>query len=347
ALIDIGLTSIRLAIIVNGQLKYIRVLPTGLIVAAKKIAALVHIEPTEALEHLMRFGLEQNDKPHYTQASEEVLQDLLNELRFTIVSYTSKLKDSDTLNEVIITGAGADIPALQKLVATHMDTKSEILQAKKIMHNGQIDSKVSTLPNSFLVSLATALSLPVTQEFNLQQAQAARQEDALITHQLFAAGVLALLLITSFSVYSYLRVRNLKNTYQESSKEALSEIKRAFKLKESQATSLDTANKRANTQLQSEESTWQRLSAHNRYSLLTILAALSKCINFSELRLDMQTIKIKNNKVQLYGSVPDYTSLDILQRQLECPLFHKIGKLNNIIFKSEPIELTVKDEEGA
>lgn len=347
ALIDIGLTSIRLAIIINGQLKYIRVLSTGLISAAKKIAGLLNSETTQTLEHLMRFGLEHNDKPDYAKASEEVLQDLLNELRFTIVSYTSKLKDSEPLNEIVITGTGADIPGLQKLVATTMETKSEVLQAKKIMHNGQINSKITLLPNSFLVSLATALSLPSTQEFNLLQEQAAREENTLITNQLVAALGLALVLITSFSVYSYLRVRNVKNTYQEASKEALTEIKRAFKLKESQATSLDIANKRANMQLQNEESTWQRLSAHNRYSLLTILAALSKCINFNELKLDVQTIKIKNNKVQLFGSVPDYKNLDILQRQLECPLFHKIGKLNDITFKSEPIELTVKDEEGS
>jgi Tfp pilus assembly PilM family ATPase len=345
ALVDISLSAVRLALIVNGQLKYIRTLPTGIIHAAKKIASLTQSDSQSILEYLMRFGLEQNENPEYTQASQQVLQSLCNDIEFTINAYIHKLKENISLKEVIIAGVAADIPGIQTLMSAITKVKSEILNAKTIMHNTTIQSKITTLPNSFVVSLATALSLPITQEFNLLQEQEKQTEESILNKQLIALAALSLFIPLAFSTYSYLRVRTLKNTLKIASNQAIQELKKSFKLKDSDTKDLDAANKKAKRQLEDEESTWQRLSDKSRYSFLKILGELSKCINFKELTLDLQRITIKDKTIELYGSVPDYKNLDILQRQLECPLFNKIGKLNETTFKSTPIKLTVKDEE--
>ena len=346
-LVDMGLSTTRLALIVHGQLKYIRVLSKGLINIAKKLASATHSDIATMSEHLVRFGLEQNEQPEYTKASHEALQDLLQDIKFTVSSYTAKLKTTEKLERVIMSGAGADIPGIEQLMQETLETECELLHAKKIMHNKNIQSAVNSIPNSFLVSLATALALPVTQEFNLQQAREQEQEDRLINKQLITAGILIGLLFTGFSLYSYLSIRTLRRAVQTSSAEAINELKRVFKLKDAQATTLDAAIKQARRQLENEESTWQKLSPRTRYMPLRILTELSKCINFKELSLDVQTLKIKDTTVELYGSVPDHKSLDILQKQLECPLFRKIGILYDISFKSTPIKLTVKSDEEA
>ena len=343
-LVDIGLVTTRLALIVNRQLKYIRVLSKGLVSVAKKLAAATQSDITTMSEHLVRFGLEKNEQPEYTQASHKALQDLLQDIKFTVSSYTSKLKNPAQLERVIISGAGADIPGIEQVMHQVLDVQSEIIHAKKIIHNTHIQSAVTSIPNSFLVSLATALALPVTQEFNMQQIHEHEEEDRLMNRQFITAGILALLMLTGFSLYSYLSIRTLRRAVQQSSTEAIAEVKRVFKLKDTQVATLESANRQARRQLQNEESTWQRLSTKTRYRPLKILTELSKCINFKELCLDLQTLKIKDTTVELYGSVPDYKYLDILQKQLECPLFNKIGKLYDMSFKSTPIILTVKND---
>lgn len=343
ALIDLGFYTTRIALITDGQLKYIRSIAKGLVTVAKKISAQQKTDPAESLETLMRFGsLEDSDHTSYVK---EALDELLQDIKLTIFSYTKRLKTTESLHKVIITGAGADVPGIIGLVSTTIGVESKILQAKKMIHNGKIQSKVKTIPNSFLVSIATALSSPVTEEFNLQQVQAHEKEDTALQYQLIALLSLVLFLLGSFSFYSYLRIRNLRNAYRVGETEALEELKRVFKLKPNQTGTLEIANKAATNELRKQETAWQRLSSENRYSLLRYLTELSKCIDTKESQLSLTSINIKEDTVKIYGSVPGYEQLTKLQNQLECPLFKKIPKLQDLNFKSEPITLMINREQ--
>lgn len=342
ALIDLGFYTTRIALITDGQLKYIRSINKGLVTIAKKLSTTLGTDTAQSLETLMRFGLEENES---TVKINEAFDELMQEIKLSILSYTQRLKATDGLNKVIIMGAGADMPGIVDLVRSIMGVEVQILQAKKMIHNGQIQSDVKTIPNSFLVSIATALSSSVTDEFNLLHLQQEQKEDTLLTYQIISLCSLALLMLFSFSLYSYLRVRNLRAAYNSSQTEAVDELRRVFKLKPNQTVNLEVANRAATTELRKQETAWQRLSTENRYSLLRDLTELSKCVDTRESQLNLSSLSIKDDVIKLYGSVPGYEQLTKLQNQLSCPWFKKLPKLQDLNFKSEPITLTVNKEQ--
>ena len=337
-LIDIGFYNTRLALISENQLKYIRVLPKGFITIAKKLSNKLAIEANEALNQLFRFGFISSEQK-YNSNSKEAINEILQDIQFTVNSYLKKNKIEDHVKKFILAGKSADIPKIDEFIKENLYIDSEVLEPRKVIHNSNIKSKIGTIPNSFIVSLATSLSLPLTQDFNLEQEEKQKEEIQILNKQLIALIVLIFLIITSFSIYSFLTVRQLKKLASEAEIEAIEELKKSFKLKDPR--NLDDANKKAERELYQQETTWQQFSIENRYSFLRYLSELSKCINPKEIQLSLTAIEMKEDTIKLYGSVPDI-QLKKLQNQLKCPFFKKVPRLQEYNFKADPIILTVK-----
>ena len=345
ALVDLGYYATRLAVISDGQLKYIRSMAKGLMTVAKKLATLNGIDAGENLHHLMRFGVNEISDPVFSKQAQEAMEELITEISFTIESYTKRLKTSEQLHKILIAGSAADVRGIIDFVTGITRVETHLLQPKQLLHNAEMQSKITTLPNDFIVSIATAVTPEVTQEFNLQKAEVAKEEETAINYQLIALAGLAALIFLSFSLYSFLRIRNLRQTYKAAESEGINELKKIFKLKPAQTLNLQAANRAALNELKKQESAWHRLSSENRYAFLRYLAELSRCINLKDTQLSMTNITMKEDTIKLYGSVPGYQQLTRLQNQLECPLFKKLPKLQNWNFKSEPITLTINKEE--
>ncbi|CDK30706.1 pilus assembly protein PilM [Candidatus Babela massiliensis] len=345
ALIDLGLNNTRLALLIDNQLKYIRIIPHGIKSAAQKIQNNLEndlkIDLNEIVNNLVRFGINLSESESYQQITKNSLIDLFSELQFTINTYATRLKANQEIKLIIITGMGAEIPGIKELIQNTINIETDVLETKKIIHNGKITSKVSSIPNSFLISIATALAPYITSNFNLYKSQEESKENRLIITQLASILGLLLLIISSFSLYSYLRVRKLKRSVYDAQSSAIQELKKNFQLRD--VRDLKDANKKANAELLKQENAWQQLSVKNRYSMLKYLSELSKCINPQEIQLDLSSIDIKNNKIILYGSVPGYPQLSKLQNQLKCPLFKNPPRLQDYNFKAEPIILNVTD----
>lgn len=339
ALIDLGLYSTRVAIEIDNQLKYIRVFPKGIINIAKKIGS-SGSDLSEIIQQIFRFGF--ND-----DQSKDAFKDLLNEIKFTIESFTSKLKTTEQLKKVIITGQAVDIPSINEIITNTLEVNSEILQVKKIIHNGKVFSNISTIPNSFLISIATALSSSLTQDFNLQRDYVSTQEDSLINKQLIAFLSLLFLILTSFTIFGYLYIRNIKNIKFKAETEAIQELKKTFNLRERDIKTLKDANKAASTELKKQEEAWKQLSNENRYSFLKYLIELSSCLKPKEIQLTITSLNLRNNVIKLYGEVPGYNELNKLQNQLKCPLFKNVPKLQDPNFKAEPITLNISQDREA
>lgn len=345
ALVDLGYHTTRVAVIIEGQLRYIRSLPKGLVSIAKKIAALNHVDPSENLNHLMRFGLQEISDEAFSTQAQGSAEELMSEIVFTIQTFTQKLQPPVSLQKMLIAGPAADIPHIAQYITDKTSFTASLFQPKNVVHNSIVQSKVTTLPNSFIISIATALAPTRTQDYNLLKEEVEKEQDTLLNRQLLAVAVLAGVLFLSFLLYSFLRVRNLRLALTAAETEAIQELKKNVTLKPTQTTNLQTANKAALTELTKQETAWSRLSETNRYAYLRYLAELSRCIHLKDTQLDLATISIKDDSIKLYGSVPGYQQLTKLQNELECPLFKKLPKLQDWNFKSEPIALTVNKEE--
>ena len=336
ALVDLGVHSTRIGLLIKGQLKHIRSLPQGLLSIAKKIGQSTGLDLAENLQQLMRRGLDQSEFAHAAQGA---LEELFSTIRFTIESYAQPI---DTL---VLTGSAVEIPGLTDSLSSFLHLPVEPFLPKQLIHTNNIQSKLTSLPTSFIVSIAAALSVPSTESFNLETEDAQNKERKIETIQLITAAGLTLLLFTAFSLYSFFRIRTLRLAHKAAEVEAIEELKKSFRLKPGQTPNLTAANKLALTELKKQESAWLRLSSENRTKYLQYLSELSRCINIKEAQLELTSLVMKDEVIRLYGSVPGYPQLTLLQKQLECPLFKKLPKLQELTFKTEPITLIVTQEE--
>ena len=295
-LIDIGHSSSHLALLVDGNLQYIR---------------------------------------SFSQGTDN-LEGLLDKIKITAETTLQRYRPGGTLQKVIISGAVTDKEALKE----HFNLPIELFTPDST----DIKQNV-TVPGTYMIALATAYCPLLTDGFTLLQEKAFAEEHQRITRQLLTAGILILTIFISFSLYSFLRVRTLKNSYKSGEKEAIAELQRNFKLKGNQANNLLIANKTALAELRKQETAWRRISPDNRYAYLKYLAELTKCINKKESGLVLESIILKDDTIKLYGSVPEYHNLPKLQKQLDCRPFLKVAKLQDPNFKTEPITLTVNPEE--
>lgn len=344
SLVEVELNITKVAIMLNNQLKYIRVIPKGLITIIKQVASTNQKDPNELMQNIMHFGLKNLENESLKQASKEAFNELFQEIKFTILAYINKLKTPETLKLVLLTGSIADIPYISEFTEDIFDTQCQVLEAKKIIHNGKVHSKINSIPNNFLVSIASALPSSITEDFNLYADHKAKEETKLLTYQIFALSILTSLLLATLSIYSFLRIRKIKNIANQAESQAIADLNKTFKLKK--PLTLTEANKQATKELKKEETAWKQLSLTNRYSLLRYLSELSKCINSKQVQLNLTSIAIKEDTVKLYGSVPGYNQLTELQNQLQCPIFKPLSKLQDFNFKSDPIVLIAKTDEG-
>lgn len=349
ALVDIGLDSTKIIILGDNKLAYIRTLNKGLTDIAKKMplgSANSDISLKDRIDYIFKTGVESSE------LEKNLLTELINDINFTLTSYSSRLDSSKKLNSIILVGDSVDIPGIKDLINNITKVDCTLLEANKIIQNNDIESKVQKLNNGFIECIASSLILPFTRNFNLQKISTNNKELDLIYAQILSTLIIAGIILSSFSLYGYLKVRNLKQNYNQTETDIINQLQKSFELKKGKI-SLDNAIKDANKTLQVQETAWKNLSDKNRYSLLRYLAELSKCINLKDTQLDLSQLNItiadkpgEQDAIQLYGQVNNYAQLTKLENELKCPIFKKVPRLHELNFKQNPISLTANQDEA-
>lgn len=300
ALVDIGYYATRLAIIVNGQLRYIRSLSSGLLSLAK-----------DNHENTLVF---EKDK----------MQQFMNNIQFSMQPYKEKLEDTD-LSKIIFTGHGAEIQGLVEVLESICNNNCEIFHPNKLLQkdNTVIDftqNNITNIPQSFVVSLATALSLPITQDFNLYYTQSTAQDEKLFNWQIIIAISLLGLIIGGLIFDTWLMQRKFNSEIEFSSQEVLGKLKSNFeKLKQSKiGSNLKKANDLAEEEVRKEDAIISQVLRRDRVSVLASLEELSRRINRQELGFKISKLIINDQQGQIVldGKVRDYKELAKLEEDL-------------------------------
>lgn len=277
-------------------------------------------------------------------------QDLFNVIDFTITNYKNKAKSQNININAVLMGPGTNIPDITSLLTEVINIDVILFDIKQILDLKFISSKVPNLSNNFITPIATAIQTETTQNFNLELTQENKKQVSLIKTQLITAIILTILPLLSISIYSFLHINNLKFYINKEELSGIDSLKGYFKLKPVDTRNLELANKAALKELRNQETTTHSLSEENRYALLKYLLGITKCLNLKEAGLDISQLEISLNiknsqesELKLYGSVPSYEHLNKLQVQLQCSMFKPIGKLHELNFKINPIDLFTQE----
>ncbi len=333
-IIDLGFHSTRIAYIHNGQLRSIRVLAKGTYSIAKAASEHLDITPNQAMENIIRFGLEKIDSPEYTKAVTDALALFWNNVRFTLDSFITQVFEGDSINKLILLGSGAEIKGLSTFVSDLLDIETELFQVKYIFQDKSISVKNNqTITNTAIISLSAALPSTITAIFNLRKDEFSIPTQRLLLKQAIVGIVLVLIILGSIFAYTTWQINKLGSELKDSELQTVEQLKTQFKQIPLDEEDLEDVTKIAQQAVKKEEETWFAFSAPARMSFLKYLLELTNRIDKESIGFIINKINIVPGLMTLDAQVKDYEALKIFERELrKSPLFSTVEPQDDPVF---------------
>lgn len=322
--IDLSVTTTRIMLIANDALAMVRIIPKGVLSAVKA--------PQDSAQHTLEalisagFG-DETHEPHATADS------YLEELQLAVQQMLYRASPNKNAQRIILTGTGADVPGVVHAFEKKFGITCDIFHAHKIIESGTITTKLTkSIPNALVASLAIALSSTMTEHVNLLDTFDQTDLNKVRAQQFVLAASLALFLLLSTGIYSFLSLRSQAHAVARMEQSSIDKLKQAFgSTKNFKAGSLSEAINSAKRMNASESSIWAPLSPEGRISFLWYLQELSRAV-------DAKTVTIKSFSMQpdasggmmlnLVGSVDSDTARDSFEQALaDSQLFEKPPRL--------------------
>lgn len=336
-LLETETQSTRMAYIYDGQLRFIRTLPKGLLDQARLVANDLGISETQALEHIVRFGLETDHDQNYANAIKKAFGTFFNDVLFTLQSFVSQAKPAQSIHKIIIFGSAAGIKGLSELITELSHIKTELFSVNSLIHNGFGISAKSVIPQANMVSFATALPQQKLERFDLRQREFALARGKSFMKEFILACSLLGLILSGLLFNAIWQTSRLKKEAYQSEQEVIETLKENIKNIPASADTIDEALSAAESRVRQEEQTWSAFSSSARTRFLQYLLELTEKINKDAIGLDIEKLTITPDVITLKGQVPDYPQLRALEASLkESKLFKPVSvhtpKFNMTIF---------------
>ena len=333
ALIDIGLYTIRITLMINSQLKMIRTLPKGIISITKKAAHDLNTTPNEVMEKLIRFGLEIAEPSDYAQKIEEAAVSVWDDINFTFTSFTAQFLNRTPLTKAIILGDGSLVKGFLASLAQKINIPCEEFHVETLHETKNLKIKNDTIITPInLVSVSSVIDSPITVDYNLEHTEFSKPDNKLLIKQLIVMIVLTVGLFTSLVTHYSLQIKKLNKELVSSQQQALTALKSTFKNLESERT-LNDAIEAAQIEVKKQEETWFAFSNQSRASFLQYLLELTSNIDTKSTGFDIEQISLAEKEMILKARVRDYEALKILERELgQSKLFSYVEPQENLQF---------------
>lgn len=333
ALIDIGLYTTRIMLMINSQLKMIRTLPKGIISITKKAAHDLQTTPNEVMEKLIRFGLEVAEPSDYAQKIEEAVASVWDDINFTFTSFTAQFLNRAPMTKAIVLGDGSLIKGFLTSLAQKITIPCEEFNAEKLheIKNLHIKNDIIITPVN-LVSVSSITNSTVTVDYNLEHKEFSKPDNTLLLKQLIVMIVLTISLFASLITHYSLQTKKLNKELISSEQQALTALKSTFKNLESEK-KLSDAIDSADSEVEKQKETWFAFSNQSRASFLQYLLELTSNIDTKNTGLDIEQISLVEKEMTLKARVRDYEALKILERELgQSKLFSYVEPQENLQF---------------
>lgn len=330
ALLDLGSHTTRIAYLEQGQLRFIRSLPKGIATIAKTVSESLNMQPNEAMETIIRFGLERYDTPRYTEAISSAITQFWHDIGFTLSTFSGS--DTRPLERILVFGGGAEIKGLTTFVGNLLNISCEQMPIHEVTQLPFVSTtNKNPIPLSNLISLSAAFPSSTTADFNLRQKEFAISGNiSVLNKQLIVAVGLAVLLIGSLMTYSFFQTRKLSSEAYESEQEVINSLKEQFPKPLEDVTDLEEAIEQAQLAVNQEEKLWFSFANPSRISFLTFLLELTSKIDKKSLGFTIDKLTITEGMMTMTAHVRDHAALALLEKSLrQSKLFaHVEGQQN-------------------
>jgi Tfp pilus assembly PilM family ATPase len=312
-LFTINADSTTIGLIVEHQLKAVRVIPKGLtsVSPVTESGESIHLEDP---------------------ATRAAFDKLLNDITMTAQGFMAKMV-AQPVAKMILCGPATEIKDIAEHISSVAGLPCELLTVNKLLYMGATSSK-NGLSNEFIVPLAAALQFPISEDFDLNQQKAATSQDSLVGKQIISTAVLILCVLGALLTNSMLTKRSLNKEIKARESEAVAVLKKQLDLVVPKGkTSLNDIMKIAQIEVAKKEDIWFALSSQNRFSFLTYLQELSTRLNREALGLELRQLTVNEDSMSLEGQVKSFPALADFEEALsKSPLFKTVSKPQDVKF---------------
>lgn len=317
ALVDLGVHVTRVAYLCAGQLRFIRVIPKGLINIAKSVSDARSAQPGDIIDFIIRFGLEHPDDQLYNETMRKALTLFWGELDFTLNSFLTQT-GAQSIQSIMLLGRGSDLKGLAAFVSQTLNVPCVLFSLASLFKNSHVSLKdMMYVPHTHMISLSAAFPARAVEQFNLLQQEFARSDMPLFKKQIAVAGALLVCVFALLSVHLYWQVRKLKNEIELSSNEVIGTLKARFPKISEDETDLDEVIESAKGALDEEEKLWFSFSGSASASFMKYLLELTSRIDKKSIDLVVDRVTIDGSQLVLRAKVRDFAALKVLERDLK------------------------------
>lgn len=314
ALIDLGMHETRILYLYDAQLKLVRILNKGVADVAQTIGVTINMQAPQALETLLRIGLESSEQHEFTASARTAFNAMINEINFTLTSFATQEQVLQPVAHITLSGEGAAIPGLVALVSNVLQAQTKILHVHELVQElGVTLKKNSSLANRCIISLGVALPSPITNQFNLLQKTAGQTD---LSHFYKFAGtslVLALLCIGILYTHTFLQQRKIRSEVTGSEQELVLTLKEKFPSIDQRETNLEDIVEAAQQQVRTEQKVWFAFSTPS--PLKYILELFTK-VDRQATGLMLEKLNIDEGVMTIKAQVTDHAALKVFERDL-------------------------------
>ena len=316
AILDIGLTETRIGYIQNGKLVLVRSIPKGIFFIAKEFSVKSNLEIGEAIEFILRFGLESDKNPKLTESLLKVFQKTWDSIKFTIGSFASLKKEEFAVESILMVGEGAGIKGHVEFAKNYLSTNIKLLSCSSLLKEKNFSvEKNKNIPSESITSLATTLITPVNNQFNLRQKDFTTENNNLIIRQLTMGAAIIVAIFTLFFVSTNQQINKLRFCLEKSRAEVIGTLKKEFKVPAAYKNLNDILHY-SKKEVKRERDIWFAFSEDTRSSFLKHLKILSETIDRESLGLELSLLSIKKDEIVMEGNVKDFDALSKLEEDL-------------------------------
>lgn len=214
AIVDIGESSSRIALIENNTIKITRVITKGIDNIINNIQKDTNLTLNEIKKNINKFGLSISNNEKYDKALQKNAIAFFNEIQFSLNSFSLQLNLNKAIGKILFTGSYSNLKKLTIFCKKLLQIKSEIFDSKKIFDNKQFINKTGNSNidwNKFIVPLGTAITSEKLLNFNLRRKSLSQNKSNLIRKQLKMAISLTILIFGAIFVIGAMQTYKLSN----------------------------------------------------------------------------------------------------------------------------------------
>ena len=296
AIVEIGDNNTIVAFLIDSELRLVRNIQKGLNTISEHISKDASIPLEEIKKSLISVTINELNKQLNKKVEKNIIS-FLNDIQFTLNSFSLKLNFDKDVSKIIFAGSGSKIKGLMEFASELLQIPCEILSCNKLFKEKFCKNKLKKDPQNWIdhaISLGTSIPYNQHEEFNLRKKTFQKISDPIAQKQILTSITLAIIIFLLIGINGFLEIKNLSSIAQQKEKELITKIKRIFPpgSPQSKKNTLIPLLKDAEYQVSIKEEAWAPFSQENLKSL-EILLDLTKTIDKRLFNVSIEKISLE------------------------------------------------------